>query len=458
MFLKSVGLSNFKKYKEKTEFKFSADIDVVKLLNEGGKSTLIEGILAGFFDDVKSRAERLKEYQSCGSEAMPEIELVFESGGENWRLLKNFETKTAVLFGEDSGEKLENPKTIQEKIGKFLGVTSKELMEKIAVFRQSDLAETGQKDISAVLEILATAGGENVRAGKIISDFEKAAKAVSHIGRDSKTYGIAQKLEEKIKENRGRIFAISAKVAKLKILAEKKKSALDFFEKTNEEIKRKEDLRLANAELFEIGRKTADLRKQFDEKSERAEKFSEIAKSLDALGKDAEKYAGIFGGFSAAEELAARIKAGRIKKEDKAAELKKMLAREIVQHGSLAKFFRENSKLLFILGIVSALLAAAASYFSFVFLVFLVFPSVLFALLFLFGAGEDKKIAEIAKERRSEIAAIEEAETEILKSRGAANLEEVLASVEAYRLCEKERERYLARKEGLGGEKERENL
>lgn len=458
MFLKAISLSNFKKYKEKTEFKFSGDIAVVKLANEGGKSTLIEGILAGFFDDVKSKAERLKEYQSWGAEAMPEIELAFESGGENWRLLKNFETKTAVLFGEDSGEKIENPKTIQEKTLKFLGITSKELMEKIAVFRQSDLAETGQKDISAVLEILATAGGENVRAGKIISDFEKAAKAVSHAGRDPKTYGITQKLEEKIKENRGRIFEISAKVEKLKVLAEKKKIALDFFERANEKIKQKEDLRLANAELFEIGQKTAVLRKQFGEKSERAEKFTTIAGSLSAFEKEEEKYGKIFGGFAAAEELAARIKETQFRKEDRISEMGKALGRETAAHGALAEFSRANAGSLFAAGAVLAVLTAVASYFYLFFSAFFVFPLILFALLFFFSAKTDKKNEARIAELRSEIAAAAGWEKGVLEKFNAASPDEIFARIDSYRALEREREKILARKEGLGGEKERENL
>lgn len=457
MFLKSITLSNFKKYKEKTEFKFSGDKNVVKLANEGGKSTLIDGILAGFFEDVKSKADRLKEYQSWGSEAMPEIELVFEAGGENWRLLKNFEAKTVVLFNEGSGEKSENPKTIQEKIGKLLGITSRELMEKIAVFRQADLAETGQKDISAVFEILATAGGENIRAGKIISDFEKAAKAIEKTGRDPKTYGIAQKLEEKITGNGERIAEISAVITKIKILSEKKKAVSDALKKANEELKSKEYLWRANKELFEINEKIAVLRKQFDEKSERLEKFSGIAKSLAALEKDAEKYAGVFGNSAAAEDLAARMKEKRYRKEDRVSELRKSLGREAAEHGALAEFFRKRAKTLFAVGAVLTVLAAAASYFYFAFSAFLIFPSVLFVLIFFFSAKTDKKNEGRITELRSEIAAAEDWEKDLFKNFNAASADEIFAKIESYKNYEREREKILARKEGLGGEKSAEN-
>lgn len=458
MFLKSISLSNFKKYKEKTEFKFSDDIAVVKLLNEGGKSTLIEGILAGFFEDVKSKAERLKEYRSWGSEAMPEIEMVFESGGESWRLLKNFETKTVVLRGEDSGEKSENPKTIQEKINEFLGIGSKELMEKTAVFRQADLAKTEKGDISSVFENLATAGGENVTAGKIISDFEKAAKAVEKTGRDPKNYGIAQGLEEKIKEKNKRAVEIAAAVERRKILAEKKKAFSERLEKANGEMKEKEELWKVNKELFEIGEKIADLRKQFDENLRRAEKFSEIAESLAALEKEEEKYAKIFGGFAAAEELAARMKEKRFQKADRISELEKSLSREAAEHGALAEFSRANAKPLFATGAVLIVLIAAASYFNLFFSAFFVLPLVLFASLFFFSAKADKKNEARIAELRSEISAAEDWKKEIFKRFNAASLDEIFAAIESYRDCERRREKISAREEGLGGKRAAENL
>ena len=97
MFLKSIYLKNFRRFKE-LELDFPGDITVVRGPNEQGKSTLVAAIEAGIFANPASESKEAQALRSWGVKEAPQILLVFEAEGREYELWKDFEKKESYRW------------------------------------------------------------------------------------------------------------------------------------------------------------------------------------------------------------------------------------------------------------------------------------------------------------------------------------------------------------------------
>ncbi len=265
MRLRKIALKNFKRFLD-FEAQFSPGINVVKgPLNEIGKSTLLEGIIAALFYNPKSTARWLKDYASWGSAKQCQISLEFENNGTKYLLEKDFDKGTVRFISEDGREELDTFKEISEKMAGHLGTKSCGLFLCSSCIRQSQVSEieSGKKEISENLEEVVSGGKESTLAGQVIQKLDsKITEMKKGLDRQAKNPGILASLKSEIEH-------VSRRHSEVK-----------------EEVSRVEAVKL---KLMETKRQLAEIKEQYENAKALLEKNKrriEIEASIQKLTKD----------------------------------------------------------------------------------------------------------------------------------------------------------------------------
>jgi DNA repair exonuclease SbcCD ATPase subunit len=209
MWLKRIELKNFKRFFD-FQAEFSPGINVVKgPLNEMGKSTLLEGIIAALFHNPRSTAKWLKDYASWGSTKQCRTSLEFENDENKYLLEKDFDKGTVRLIDYDALEELDTFKEISEKMAELLGTNSDRLFSCTSCIRQAEVSEiaSGKKEISESLEEVVTGGEESVLASQVIRKLDDRISEIRKgLDRPAKIPGILASLTSK-QEDRSRKYS-----------------------------------------------------------------------------------------------------------------------------------------------------------------------------------------------------------------------------------------------------------
>jgi len=241
MLLNKIELRNFKKFVNFSA-QFSPGINVVKgPLNEMGKSTLLEGIIVALFYNPKSIARELDAYASWGTTKKFETNLALEERGTAYSLQKDFQKGIIKLMNQDSGEELDTPREVSQRIEELLGTNSAKLFEYTSCIRQDQVNEvtSGREKISESLEKVVTGGEENTLASKIIQKLaDKASEIRKGLDRPVRFLGPLASLTRDIENTSQRREEIRSEVAEV-------------------EAKR--------IELVEINKKLARIRKEYED-------------------------------------------------------------------------------------------------------------------------------------------------------------------------------------------------
>jgi len=218
MLLNKVELRNFKRFANFSA-QFSPGINVVKgPLNETGKSTLLEGIIVALFYNPKSIASRLEDYASWGATKKFETNLEFKEKGNRYSLKKDFHTGIIKLVNHDSGEELDTPREVSQRIEELLGTNSDKLFEYTSCIRQDQVNEvtSGREKISESLEKVVTGGEENTLASKIIQKLaDKVSEIRKGLDRPVRFPGALARLKSDIENASQRLKKISSEVAEV---------------------------------------------------------------------------------------------------------------------------------------------------------------------------------------------------------------------------------------------------
>jgi DNA repair exonuclease SbcCD ATPase subunit len=277
MLLKRIELKNFKRLVD-FQAQFSPGINVVKgPLNEMGKSTLLEGIIAALFHNPKSTAKGLKGYVSWGSTRQYQTNLEFENNDNKYFLEKDFDKGTVRLIDENTREELDTFKEISKKITELLGTNSDGLFTCTSCIRQSQVSEisSGEKEISESLEEVITGGEEGTLASQVI-----------------------QKLDDKISEIRKGLDRPARIKGSLASLRDQQSEYLRKCNEVRSEVSRVEAQKI---ELVEVNKQLAKVKEQYENAKallDKNKQRKEIEVSIERLTKD----------YNSVEELLARIK------------------------------------------------------------------------------------------------------------------------------------------------------
>jgi len=277
MWLKRIELKNFKRFPD-FPAQFSPGINVVKgPLNETGKSTLLKGIVAALFYDVKSVKKEVKDCVSWGLDRQYETLVEFEEKGKTYSLYKDFEKGLVSFIGHNSGEKFDTPKRVSGKIREILGTDSDRFFSLTSCIYQDEVKaiSSGKKEIGDSLEEVVTGGKEDVLASQVI-----------------------QKLDDKISEMRKGLDRPAKIDGSLKSLKRQLENYSREYTDIENEVSRVEAQKI---ELVEVNKQLAQVKEQYENAKallEKNKQRKEIEASIERLTKD----------YNSVEELLGRIK------------------------------------------------------------------------------------------------------------------------------------------------------
>jgi DNA repair exonuclease SbcCD ATPase subunit len=216
MLLRSIRLKNFKRFDD-FQAQFSPGINVVKgSLNEIGKSTLLEGIIAALFYNPKSSSGAISKYTSWSSTRRYETALEFEEEGDRYLSEKDFEKGAVRLICHDTKEELDTFKKISERLEELLGTNSERLFLCTSCIRQDEVSEisSGKKEISDSLEEVMTGGEENVLASQVIQKLDKKLSDMKKgLAGMAKSPGILKSLKNRIDSILQRLEEVKAQLS-----------------------------------------------------------------------------------------------------------------------------------------------------------------------------------------------------------------------------------------------------
>ena len=308
MLLNKVELRNFKRFAN-FPAQFSPGINVVKgPLNETGKSTLLEGIIVALFSDPKSTARRLKDYASWGSTKRFETSLEFEEKGNRYSLNKDFQKGVIKLVNRDTGEELDTPREVSQRIEELLGTDSDNLFRCSSCIYQDQISEvtSGRKEISESLEEVVTGGEEKILISKVIQKLDdKVHEIRKGLDRPARFPGALARLKGEIESTEQRLREISNAVAEVEA--------------------KKIELVEINKELAQIRGKYEDSKTLLDKNKFRievelsiaklAQKYNEIAQSLTEINTLMEKARQANDVLNSMEGLESETRASEVRSE-----------------------------------------------------------------------------------------------------------------------------------------------
>ncbi|MEX0877448.1 MAG: AAA family ATPase [Candidatus Spechtbacterales bacterium] len=291
MYIKSLQLNNFKKFRD-TKVDFPADITVLKGNNEAGKSTVREALVAAlFFDPTSSNVPQyIKDHQSWHTEDLYQLNISFESGGENYILEKDFEKQRVFLKNIDGDILSHDFREVSAKLEELGGYSSKELFGNLSViFRDSLILDS--KDKKKIVErmrdmVAGTSSGASIsqilkKLKKGFEDLTKGLDASRPVKREN--YGKIKMIEENIKELRGNLDDMK------KRLSEKEQAQVIFkeFEEKLNGLEKEKDLAQreydANKQYFIALQESEKVGKELDSVLEDVNAFDILSKEAQEL-------------------------------------------------------------------------------------------------------------------------------------------------------------------------------
>lgn len=175
---------------------FAPGLNLVKGPNEAGKSTLVEALGAGLFEDPQSPSREWQEKASWGSDKKFEVSLELASGTERWRLCKDFEKGEVKLEKADSAEKWNELSEVDEVLASRMGLGKKDLHLATSFIRQGELSLVSENPEAwrERLEEGLTGGREEVLAAGVA---EKLAARIAYLGEEGEL-GSARQYKKEI--------------------------------------------------------------------------------------------------------------------------------------------------------------------------------------------------------------------------------------------------------------------
>lgn len=281
MFLKRVGLENFKRFK-KLDRELSPGINVVKgPLNEIGKSTLLDGMVAALFENPKSTRKGLERYTTWGSEHRCKTVIEFEAEGKRYVLEKDFDMKTMQLASPGEGMEWNTPKEIAERLRELLGTDSATLFLSTCCVRQGEVSDisSGKKEIGESLEGIVTGGPEEAVASQVIEKLDRQIGVlVKGLERLTKSPGPIARLTQQVQKLQQELAEVAREVTEV----EGHKLELVEVSKELGQV----EVKLGDAEaLLEKNRRRQEIEERINKLEKEYEKIDTLIRDIESLQK-----------------------------------------------------------------------------------------------------------------------------------------------------------------------------
>jgi len=266
-----IELKNFKKLVD-YRAPFSPGINVVKgSLNEMGKSTLLKGLVAALFYDMKSVKKEVKDCVSWGSDRQYETLVEFEEKGKAYSLYKDFEKGLVSFIGHNTGEKFDTSKRVSGKMKDLLGTDSDEFFSLTSCIYQDEVKaiSSGKKQISDSLEEVVTGGKEGILASQAMKKLnDKISEMRKGLDRPAKIPGVLASLRGQLEDSSRKCTDIENEVSKVEAQKIELVEVNKQLAQVKEQYENAKALLDKNKQRKEIEASIKDLKQKYDEVEE----------------------------------------------------------------------------------------------------------------------------------------------------------------------------------------------
>ncbi len=292
MILTRLALQKFKRFDD-LDLQLTRGINVIKGPNESGKSSLIQGLLAGFFWKVTSTRQEVQECRAWGTDEGFALRMVGEHEGEPWDLHKDFGARTSQLaYG---GETITDPQRINERLADWLGLASEELYVSTAGIRQEEVQDlsSGRRQLAESLQRTVAGGGAGAAGALkelkvVLDDLTRGQKSpAKHPGLIAAAQQELQRLEvqrgevaakvERSREASGRVAEASVRCDSLR---QEQEALHQLVAESLEKLRLEEEVTRLESDFERAGREQA-LLDESAELEKKASHFEPVASVLE---------------------------------------------------------------------------------------------------------------------------------------------------------------------------------
>lgn len=216
MILERLRLQRFGRFEDR-DCKFGPGLNVVRGLNEAGKSTIREAIVRLLFDttSVDTNAHKVLRHTTWGHDRDFVLGAAFAIGDDHWEIEKDFDRDEILLSATDGSETLHDNALVTERLYDLLGVASREIYTTTACLEQQDFASLrAGSQVGELLQQTMTGGAAASGVREIIERLAKTqGKLEVGLKGAYKTPGPIRTARDDIASLRGEIDALSPEVA-----------------------------------------------------------------------------------------------------------------------------------------------------------------------------------------------------------------------------------------------------
>lgn len=317
MIVRRLGLSNFKKFRDRT-LEFAPGLNVVKGPNEAGKSTLHEALRMAFFQKPTATAQDVKRAKSWGAQQMFSIELEFAADGDEYRLEKDFVAKKVALAGGSLADPMIDPDQVQRCLGDWLGCPSEKFFSSTICVNQDEVARWDTGEMAGHLQKVV-AGGD-VAAREALKKLRSALqKLCLGLDRPSASNGPIKQTHVRLEELHRMRAAMASEVSALEAARETAADSEAALAGASRELAAKSDLVAKNEKLRELRDELAALQERYGarhrakELHEKGLKIVERLKESDALAEREEEATSLIDrskGLAQKREVLSQVRVG----------------------------------------------------------------------------------------------------------------------------------------------------
>jgi len=291
MKLRRVALEGFKKFYHRREFMFGDGLNLVLGANEAGKSSLVEGIVAGLFVSSENTTDKdfLNRIIGWGEElGRVEIELEDEELG-GVRIYKTYARNRSdramkVEFYEKGEWKELSKSKGQEVVGNLLGGLHEEVYLKTACIKEHEMGgDVGglrkrgeQVKFGAQLEEIAIGG--RIRPGEAIKRLRDALKNYSKERIEEMGREIRDKREKllEVQNRKRRQEELRGAIEELRKEIDELRGRYEIYKVLKEKVERYREAQRGREQWEKEHKKAVEKRKLLEDSMRRAQEFMQV--------------------------------------------------------------------------------------------------------------------------------------------------------------------------------------
>lgn len=275
MKIQKIKLNNYKKFKDYT-LDLTSGLNVVYGNNESGKSTIAKAFLDLLYTDPSTNARStLDNIKSWDGAEAPRLEMIFNSGVNEFLLVKDFAKKELLLENRDSGAKITEYKKSIEAIKAITGIASEEIYETTAFIDQGDVVKVaGNKNLLHEVSNHGDVSNTDVATASVIKTLKsEIANLRRGLDRPANNPG-------ELKVEQDSITRLEKELAEKKSWWEKRQTASDTKESSDVKLKEVSEKIENISKLLENNRLKATAEKELIDINNQIEKLEEKLQEL----------------------------------------------------------------------------------------------------------------------------------------------------------------------------------